>query len=154
MDPLRRTRRLLGKMRDRDRAEQELDAELRYHVERETERHLAAGKSPEEARRAALVGFGGVEGVKEEVREAWGVRFLETLGQDLRYALRGLVRNPAYSVVVVLTLGLGIGANTGIFSVVRGVLLRPLPYERGDEVVALRLGLPRAGVQDVRFSVQ
>jgi putative ABC transport system permease protein len=152
MDPLRRLRRLLRKLTDRDRVEQELDAELRFHVEREAERHRAAGASPGQARRAALVSFGGVEGVKDQCRDAWGVRFLETLGQDLRYGLRSLLRNPAYSAVVVLTLGLGIGANTAVFSVVRGVLLRPLPYARGEEVVALRQSVPRAGVEDLGFS--
>jgi predicted permease len=150
--------RLLGRLRvavrallKPERVEQELDAELRLHLELETERHRGAGASPAEARRAALVSFGGVDRVKEECRDSWGGRFLETLAQDVRYGLRNLRRNPGFTAVVVLTLGLGIGANT---SVVRGVLLRPLPYQRGHEVVALRQAAPRAGIEDLGFSVK
>ena len=86
---------------------------------------------PSRRARAAVLAFGGVEGVKEECRESWGVRLLETLAQDFKYGARSLRRNPGFTAVVVLTLGLGIGANTAVFSVVRGVLLRPLPYARG-----------------------
>jgi putative ABC transport system permease protein len=154
MRPLRRLRVALRALLKPRRVEQELDAELRLHLEMETERHLRAGASPEDARRAALVSFGGVDRVKEECRDSWGVRLLETLAQDARYGLRNLRRNPGFTAVVVLTLGLGIGANTAVFSVVRGVLLRPLPYARGHELVALRQAAPRAGIEDLGFSVK
>src|SRR5262245_59841813 len=122
----------------RSRLEREMDEELRFHVERATEENLRRGLSPDEARRAALVELGGLERTREDCREAWGVRALETLVQDVRYGLRGLRRNPGYSIAVLVTLALGIGANTAVFSVVNGVLLKPLPYKRGDQVVLLR----------------
>ncbi|PYQ18782.1 MAG: hypothetical protein DMF79_14135 [Acidobacteria bacterium] len=151
---LTRLRALVRALLKRERVEHELDAELRLHLELEAERLRRAGASPAEASRAALVSFGGVDRVKEECRDSWGARFLETLAQDVRYGARNLRRNPGFTAVVVLTLGLGIGANTAVFSVVRGVLLRPLPYERGHEVVALRQAAPRAGIDDLGFSVK
>ncbi|MFI5006631.1 MAG: ADOP family duplicated permease [Solirubrobacterales bacterium] len=149
-----RIRLLTRALLRRETVERELDDELKLHLDLETERHRRAGMSPEDARRAALLTFGGVDRVKEEVRDSWRVRFLETLVQDTRYGLRSLRRNPGFSLVVVVTLGLGIGANTAVFSVVRGVLLRPLPYTRGEEVVALHQSAPRAGVEDTGFSVK
>ena len=154
MKALKRLRRLTRALLRRDAVERELDDELVLHLDLETERHRRAGMSLEDARRAALLTFGGVDRVKEEVRDSGGVRFLETLLQDVRYGLRSLRRNPGFSAVVVITLGLGIGANTAVFSVVRGVLLRPLPYARGEEVVALHQSAPRAGVEDIGFSVK
>jgi putative ABC transport system permease protein len=115
--------------------EQDLNEELRYHVERQIEQNLGAGMSPEEARRAALRDFGGLEQTKERCREARGVKLLEDLWQDLRYGLRVLVRSPAFTVLAVLTLALGIGATTTIFTVAYAVLLKPLPYQNADRVV-------------------
>ena len=137
----------------RSRLEREIDEELRYHVERATEENLARGLEPGEARRAALVALGGVEHTKEDVRDAWGVRALETLTQDVRYGLRGLRRNPGYTAAVLVTLALGIGANTAVFSVVNGVLLKPLPYKRGEQVVLLRQPERSSGSPDIGFSV-
>jgi putative ABC transport system permease protein len=149
-----RVRHFLRALLARDTVERELDDELRLHLELEAEKRQREGDAPEEARRRAVLSFGGIDRVKEECRESWGVRFLETLAQDLRYGARNLRRNPGFTAVVALTLGLGIGANTAVFSVVRGVLLRPLPYARGQEVVALHQPAAGAGIQDLGFSVK
>lgn len=120
---------------DRSRVERELDEELAFHLEREAEKLEARGMSPTEARREARLRFGGVERFKERTREAWGVRWIEDLVDDAGFALRQLRRNPAFSAVAGLTLALGIAGTAAIFSVVQGLLLRPLPYERSDRVV-------------------
>ena len=118
----------------RDRLEHELDRELSFHIDMLTEQNIQAGMSPEEARNQAMRRFGAVEGVKDAVRDTWLSRMFETLGQDMRYGLRNLRRNPGFALVVIATMALGIGANTAIFSVVNGVLLRPLPYPRAEQL--------------------
>ena len=132
--------------------EQELDLELQFHLEMLVEQNIAFGMAPAEARQAALRSFGPVSRVKEEVRETWLARTFETLTQDIRYGYRNIGRNRGYALIVVLTMGLGIGANTAIFSVVNGVLLKPLPYENGEQLVVLRQQQPLAGVEDLGFS--
>jgi putative ABC transport system permease protein len=117
--------------------EREMDEEMRFHIERQTEKNLRAGMPPEEARRAALASFGGVERFKEESRDEARPRRLEDLAQDLRFGVRSLARNPGFTLVAVLTLALGIGANTAIFSVVDGVLLRPIPLDRADRLMVV-----------------
>jgi putative ABC transport system permease protein len=115
--------------------ERELQEELHFHIDKETEKNIKAGMDPAEARRVALVRFGGVEQVKEQVREERGVRPLEDLLADLRHALRIFRKDRGFALVVVLTLALGIGANSALFSVVNSVLLNPLPFDGADRLV-------------------
>src|SRR5262245_10880856 len=121
----------------RKQVEAELDDELRFHFERAVDKHLAAGLTREQAVRRARLAFGGIEQVKEECRDARGISFLETTLQDVRYALRVLRKSPGFTVAVVLSLGLGIGANTAIFSLIDAVMLRMLPVRQPEELVSL-----------------
>jgi predicted permease len=121
----------------RTQAEHELDEELRYHLEQQIEQNIRLGMSPEEAQYAAQKAFGGVEQAKERSRDARGMRWIEDLWQDLRYGARMLFKHKGFTLVTVLTLALGIGANTAVLSVVNAMLLRPMPYHKADELVAL-----------------
>ncbi len=134
------------------RIERELDDEIGFHLQRETEENIRRGMDPAAARTEALRKFGGVEKTKEEVRDADRARLFETVVQDVRYGLRSLRKNPGYAAAAVLTLALGIGANTAIFSVVHGVLLQSLPYGGGERLVRIQVDAPGAGIENGAFS--
>ncbi|MCH7533526.1 MAG: ABC transporter permease [Gemmatimonadetes bacterium] len=120
-----------------DAAWKDLDDEVRFHLEMEAARLRREGLAPEEARRQAMLRFGGVERIKDETREARGTKLWEDMMQDLKYGLRMIVKNPVFSAVAIITLALGIGANTAIYTVVKAVLLDPLPFEESEELTLL-----------------
>lgn len=128
--------RLLGTLATRKR-DGELDEELRAHLEALTERNIRQGMSTEEARHAARREFGGLEQTKENYRDLRGLPLLETLLQDARIGLRSLLKRPGFSILAILILGLGIGVNTAIFTVVHGVLFCPLPFSQPERLVSL-----------------
>jgi putative ABC transport system permease protein len=129
----------------RQAAAQALDEEIRLHLELETEQNRRRGMSPDEARRQAAIAFGGIDVAKESHRDALGIRWIEDTIGDARFALRMLARNPVLSGAAILTLALGIGANTAIFSVVNAVILRPLPFPHADRLVMLSEDNPEKG---------
>jgi len=130
------------------RAERELDDEIRFHLEMETEENLRRGMDAGEARRRAYVAFGGVDRFREETHDARGTRWLEDLARDAGYGLRLLARSPGFTTAALLTLALGVGATTATFSIVQGVLLRPLPFPEADELVTVWLTNPAQGIDE------
>ena len=142
---IRRVGRRLTQWVQRGRVEAAMDAEMRDHLEREIAERMAHGASREDATRLAQLDFGGMERHKEAARDVLGLRLLDDAGRDFQYAMRVLRRNPGFAVGVVLTFALGIGCTSAIFTLVDGILLRPLPYPHPGELVALwERNVPRA----------
>ncbi|HEY1903976.1 MAG TPA: ABC transporter permease [Terracidiphilus sp.] len=130
---LMRSKMLLG----RDRAGRQLSEELEFHLEQQTAENVAAGMSREEARRAALRSFGNPATLRDQARDTWSWQGLELLLSDIRFGIRTLVRTPGFSLLAILVMGLGIGANVALFTVVRSVLLKPLPFKDQGRLVRL-----------------
>jgi putative ABC transport system permease protein len=122
---------------DRQKADEELDEELRDHIELKTQQSIAQGMTQQEARRTAVLEMGGIEKRKEECRDTRGIHFLETFVQDLRYGCRMLRKSPGFAAIAIITLALGIGANTAIFSYVNAWLIKPLPFPQADRLMVL-----------------
>jgi putative ABC transport system permease protein len=136
-------------MMRRKRALDALGQDIRDHIDRETQDNIDKGMAPEEARRQAMIRFGNVALTMEDTQAVWGWPSLDAIRQDLRYVLRTLRRKPAFTFVVILTLGFGIGLNTATFSIVNAALIRPLGFADPERLVALH---ERFGPENVPFS--
>ena len=123
--------------------EGEMDEEFRFHLQKQVEDNIRAGMGPEEARYAALRVFGGLEQIKEQCRDARGIRISEEFWRDLKYGVRALRGSPGFAAAAVFSLALGIGANTAIFSLIDALMLRMLPVERPEELIVLKKVHPR-----------
>jgi len=134
----------------------QMNSELRFHIDELTDENIAAGMSPEEARRRAVLEFGGQEKFKEEVRDVYRIRFLDATLANLRSAFRFIRKSPTFSITVILTLALAIGANSAVFSAIDAILLKPLPFPEADQLMRLqqrhpKLSIPNPFVAPVRL---
>ena len=145
--------RIAGAFSSRQAESDDARAEMEAHLEMETAEYIRRGMAPDEARRQALLASGGVTQAAEAVRAQQGLPWLESVAADIRYAFRSLRHSPVFTAVVVVTLALGIGANTAIFSVVRAVVLKPLPHNDGERLVYLRQSNDAPGGENLLFSV-
>ena len=152
--------RVLDKVRLRIRSlfhkssiEEELSDELSFHLGKLIAENVAQGMTPEEARYAALRELGGVEQIKEECRDMRRVNYLESLVKDLRYTVRMLAKNPGFTAVTVLSLALGIGANTAIFSIVNAVFIRPLPFPHAERIYVVERAGNAIGGSTISFPI-
>ncbi|MGH9522600.1 MAG: ABC transporter permease, partial [Terriglobales bacterium] len=137
----------------RDHVESELAQELRFHLDQQMEENLAAGMPPDEARAAALRTIGGVAQIEEECRDARGVQWWESALRDVRYALRNLRKAPVFAAVAVLSLALGVGANTAIFSLINRVMLQNLPVPDPEQLVVIRTSAVKVGAFQVSLTL-
>jgi putative ABC transport system permease protein len=137
----------------RNDVERELDDELQYHVDQQIAEHVRNGMSPHDARATALRAIGGLEFRKDQVRDTRGTRWLDELSSDFSFALRSVRRARGFATAVIVTLALGIGANTAMFTLLRGTLLRPLPNREGNRLIYLRQSAPGSGQTNISFSV-
>src|SRR4029077_10724651 len=153
MRTLRRFFKRLTSRATTQQDEERLQAEIAEHLAMQTAENIQAGLSPIEARRQAMLKFGGVEAMKEEYRDQKGLPFLETLAQDLRYAFRQLAATPGFAFIAIATMALGVGATTAIYSVIDATLLHPLPYPNSSELVRIEDDLLGVGAEDVSVSV-
>src|SRR5690348_17160310 len=134
----------------------QMNSELRFHVEELTDENIAAGMTPKEARRRALVDFGGHENFKEQVRDVYRVRFFDAAAANLKAAFRFIRKSPSFSAAVILTLALAIGANSAVFSAIDAILLKPLPFPNADQLMHLdqynrKLATPQTSVAPIRL---
>ena len=145
---LRRLAHTLRGLVRREQIDRDLDDEMRFHLEMEIALNIRQGMQPAEARRGALLAFGGVQRYKEQHRGERGARFIERLAQDLRYGMRRLRRELGFSIPVIATLGVGIGATVAVGVLADAVLLRPLPYPNASRLVLIGHRAPSAGALD------
>jgi hypothetical protein len=139
-------------MNFRKRMMADLDRDIQDHIEIETQDNIGRGMSPEEARYAAIRTFGNATKIKHQTYEVWSVAWVERLLQDVRFGVRTLWKNPGYAIAAILTLALGIGANTAMFSVVRGVLLAPLPFHQPERLVIIGESRPNLNLKELYVS--
>ena len=150
---LRRFLIRLSNLATRRHADQRLREEIAEHLALQIEENLSAGMAPAEARRQARLKLGAAEAIREDHHAEQSLPFVENLFQDARFAVRMLLRSPGFSLIVIATIALGVGATTAIYSVIDATLLHPLPYSRPSELVRIEANLPGVGAHDVGISI-